>query len=48
MTDRQLEEKLRALTSRVLDEAKVARLLAVCRHMDAAEDLLEVFHASTP
>ena len=48
MTDRQLEEKFRALTSRVLDEEKVARLLAVCRHMDAAPDPLEVFHASTP
>ena len=48
MTDLQLKEKFRALASGVLDEAKVARLLAVCRHMDAAEDLLEVFHASTP
>ena len=48
MTDHQLQEKFRALTSRVLDEEKVARLLAVCRHMDAAEDPLEVFRASTP
>ena len=48
MTDRQLEGKFRALTSRVLDDEKVARLLAVCEAIDRVEDPLEVFRASTP
>ena len=48
MTDKQLEEKFRALAGRVLDDGRTERLLALCTDMDRAADPLEVFHASTP
>lgn len=48
MTDGQLEAKFHSLASRVLNDEKTARLLAVCKGMDRLEDPLQVFCASTP